>query len=166
YFPASEPLYSCIVVVYEPSKSAYYANEVAGPVFREIADKVYSMSTSIHKAIEVDTSSGVNLLPLATSGYSDDLKIIARELNVKGSRNVGTSYSKVISHENGWSVFPMVIKNNEVPDVQGMALKDALPLLESRSLVVKVSGKGIIRRQSIPAGKICQKGMVIKIELS
>jgi cell division protein FtsI (penicillin-binding protein 3) len=166
YFPASEPLYSCIVVVYEPSKSAYYANEVAGPVFREIADKVYSMSTSIHKAIEVDTSSGVNLLPLATSGYSDDLKIIARELNVKGSRNVGTSYSKVISHENGWSVFPMVMKNNEVPDVQGMALKDALPLLESRSLIVKVSGKGIIRRQSIPAGKICQKGMVIKIELS
>jgi cell division protein FtsI (penicillin-binding protein 3) len=60
----------------------------------------------------------------------------------------------------------MVIRSNEVPDVHGMALKDAIPLLESRSLVVKVSGRGIIRRQSIPAGRQCQKGMIIKIELS
>jgi cell division protein FtsI (penicillin-binding protein 3) len=166
YFPASEPLYSCIVVVYEPSKSAYYANDVAGPVFREIADKVYSMSTSIHKELKEDTSAVAMLRPLITSGFTNDLKAIASKLDVKGVRNVGTSYSNVTMRNNGWSLHPMVIRSNEVPDVHGMALKDAIPLLESRSLVVKVSGRGIIRRQSIPAGRQCQKGMIIKIELS
>jgi cell division protein FtsI (penicillin-binding protein 3) len=42
YFPADDPLYSCIVVVNAPSNYVYYGNVVAGPVFKEIADKVYS----------------------------------------------------------------------------------------------------------------------------
>ena len=44
YFPAENPLYSCIVVVNAPSNSVYYGNLVAGPVFKEISDKVYSTS--------------------------------------------------------------------------------------------------------------------------
>ena len=42
YFPADDPLYSCIVVVNEPSNWVYYGNVVSGPVFKEIADKVYA----------------------------------------------------------------------------------------------------------------------------
>ncbi len=42
YFPADNPVYSCIVVVNAPTNSIYYGNLVAGPVFKEIADKVYS----------------------------------------------------------------------------------------------------------------------------
>src|SRR5690606_25895041 len=42
YFPAEAPEYTCIVVVNGPSNNVYYANRVAGPVFKEIADKVYA----------------------------------------------------------------------------------------------------------------------------
>jgi cell division protein FtsI (penicillin-binding protein 3) len=42
YFPAGNPLYSCIVVVNAPSNGVYYGNLVAGSVFREVADKVYA----------------------------------------------------------------------------------------------------------------------------
>jgi len=42
YFPADNPLYSCIVVVNAPSNWVYYGNVVSGPVFKEIADKVYA----------------------------------------------------------------------------------------------------------------------------
>jgi cell division protein FtsI (penicillin-binding protein 3) len=42
YFPADDPLYSCIVVVNSPSNWVYYGNVVSGPVFKEIADKVYA----------------------------------------------------------------------------------------------------------------------------
>jgi cell division protein FtsI (penicillin-binding protein 3) len=166
YFPASEPLYSCIVVVYEPSNKAYYGNDVAGPVFREIADKVYSMSTSIHKEIQVDTARTTQLMPAVASGISSELKVIANELGIKGMRGVGTTFAHVSMSENGWSLHPLVMRNSEVPDVKGMALKDAIPLLESRSLVVRVSGKGVIKRQSIPPGKPCPRGTIIKIELS
>lgn len=44
YFPADNPLYSCIVVVNAPSNWVYYGNVVSGPVFKEIADKVYTTS--------------------------------------------------------------------------------------------------------------------------
>jgi cell division protein FtsI (penicillin-binding protein 3) len=44
YFPADDPIYSCIVVVNAPSDYVYYGNVVAGPVFREISDKVYASS--------------------------------------------------------------------------------------------------------------------------
>lgn len=43
YFPAEDPKYSCIVVVHKPKKSlGYYGNIVAAPVFKKIAQKIYS----------------------------------------------------------------------------------------------------------------------------
>ncbi|MDT8373027.1 MAG: penicillin-binding protein [Bacteroidales bacterium] len=50
YFPADNPLYSCIVVVSAPSNWVYYGNVVSGPVFKEIADKVYA--TSFYKPLQ------------------------------------------------------------------------------------------------------------------
>lgn len=43
YFPADNPEYSCIVVVHKPNKKlGYYGNVVAAPVFKQIAQKIYS----------------------------------------------------------------------------------------------------------------------------
>ncbi len=43
YFPADEPKYSCIVVVHKPNVAAgYYGADVAGPVFKRIAQKIYT----------------------------------------------------------------------------------------------------------------------------
>lgn len=51
YFPAEDPKYSCIVVVNAPSRNVYYGNLVAGPIFKEVADKVYANSLEIHKPL-------------------------------------------------------------------------------------------------------------------
>ncbi|MEW7277155.1 penicillin-binding protein [Aquimarina sp. 2201CG1-2-11] len=43
YFPTDKPIYSCIVVVHKPNKEkGYYGNEVAAPVFKTIATKIYN----------------------------------------------------------------------------------------------------------------------------
>ena len=44
YFPAEEPKYSCIVVIHKPStiNNNYYGADVAGPVFKRIAQKVFT----------------------------------------------------------------------------------------------------------------------------
>jgi cell division protein FtsI (penicillin-binding protein 3) len=43
FFPAEEPKYSCIVVVHKPNVSAgYYGADVAGPVFKRIAQKIFT----------------------------------------------------------------------------------------------------------------------------
>ena len=43
YFPADDPQYSCIVIIHKPDKSkGYYGADVAGPVFKQIAHKIYT----------------------------------------------------------------------------------------------------------------------------
>ena len=48
YFPAEKPKYSCIVVIHKPNKNkGYYGSTVAAPVFKKIADKLYSITPEI-----------------------------------------------------------------------------------------------------------------------
>ena len=55
YFPAENPKYSCIVVIHKPDKKkGYYGNIVAAPVFKEIAQKIYSNIPKIESYIESD----------------------------------------------------------------------------------------------------------------
>jgi cell division protein FtsI (penicillin-binding protein 3) len=51
YFPVENPRYSCIVVVHKPntSKNNYYGADVAGPVFKRIAQKVFTDVPSTNK---------------------------------------------------------------------------------------------------------------------
>ncbi|MBT8376100.1 MAG: PASTA domain-containing protein, partial [Bacteroidia bacterium] len=43
YFPAENPKYSCIVVIHKPSiEKGYYGADVSGPVFKRIAQKIYT----------------------------------------------------------------------------------------------------------------------------
>lgn len=45
YFPAENPKYSCIVIVHKPSRlKGYYGADVAGPVFKAVAQKIFTDS--------------------------------------------------------------------------------------------------------------------------
>ncbi|MFT5102982.1 MAG: cell division protein FtsI (penicillin-binding protein 3), partial [Candidatus Latescibacterota bacterium] len=45
YFPAENPKYSCMVVIHKPStKKGFYGADVAGPVFKRIAQKIFTDS--------------------------------------------------------------------------------------------------------------------------
>ena len=60
YFPADLPKYSCIVVVHNPdsSNNNYYGADVAGPVFKRIAQKIFtdSPTKNIVKNLELKNS--------------------------------------------------------------------------------------------------------------
>jgi len=56
YFPAENPKYSCIVVIHEPDKEVgYYGADVSGPVFKTIAQKIFTDTPLIEemKSLEV-----------------------------------------------------------------------------------------------------------------
>lgn len=58
FFPADNPKYSCIVVIHNPDKSiGYYGADVSGPVFKSIAQKIYTNSLLIDTIDEVEKSS-------------------------------------------------------------------------------------------------------------
>lgn len=50
YFPAENPKYSCIVVIHKPkAQTGYYGADVSGPVFKDIAQKIYTSKSEIDK---------------------------------------------------------------------------------------------------------------------
>lgn len=51
YFPAENPKYSCIVVVHKPNtaNNNYYGADVAGPVFKRIAQKIFTDTPSTNE---------------------------------------------------------------------------------------------------------------------
>ncbi len=55
YFPADNPKYSCIVVIHKPSTDVgYYGADVTGPVFKRIAQKIYTDTPIIDEVKTLD----------------------------------------------------------------------------------------------------------------
>lgn len=54
YFPAENPKYSCIVVIHRPTKGSYYGGDVAGPVFKRLAQKIFTDVPSMKEIKNID----------------------------------------------------------------------------------------------------------------
>lgn len=167
YFPSENPLYSCIVIVYSPSNSVYYGNVVAGPIFREIADKIYSTRLDMHKDLHQLPKLADAGVPEPKAGYKKEITTVFGSMN----------YSpKIINEEADWvgyykedsllTIISRPVNTGVIPNVTGMGLKDAIYLLEYSGLRVKAFGRGSVNRQSIPAGQKLRRGDLIVIELS
>lgn len=56
YFPADNPKYSCIVVIHKPdNRIGYYGADVSGPVFKKIAQKIYTDSPVLDSFDRIDS---------------------------------------------------------------------------------------------------------------
>ncbi|MBN1388304.1 MAG: transpeptidase family protein [Bacteroidales bacterium] len=159
YFPAENPVYSCIVVVNAPSNSVYYGNLVAGPVFKEIADKVYA-TRFFNTPQKPDYS-----LPKVKKGYRDDTEYLLADLGVKHNHGGKEKWIEPFKHQDTLKLKELELIENLVPNVTGMGLKDALFLLENSGLKVTVEGWGEVVNQSLRPGTRIEPGSNINIEL-
>lgn len=167
YFPADDPLYSCVVVIDNPSLSkGFYANVVSGAIFREIADKVYSMAYVQHGKPEYEPD---KTLPVSKNGLKKDFLTIFDELDmdIDGRYEVQQcDWVMTASAETqNITLKPRKVDYTKVPNVKGMGLRDALYLLENTKLNVGVSGSGMVQNQSIQPGTRVSRGSYIHIEL-
>jgi cell division protein FtsI (penicillin-binding protein 3) len=166
YFPADNPKYSCMVVVYAPAGNKYYGGDVAAPVFREIADKVYSTRADMHEAL-AKNDSVKDAMPFIKAGQQKELNKVLSALNLNAStENRDAAWVSVSNENNALQIIERKITNGLVPDVTGMGMRDAIYILENEGLNVQVSGRGVVTRQSLAPGSTVQKGQQIVIELS
>lgn len=167
YFPAENPRYSCMVVVNEPSNSQYYGNAVAGPVFREIADKVYATRHEMHTPLDQVNAGIQELIPYSLSGNKNDIQYLLNEFNIPiDDKSAGTPWVVTTRTNDDVKFQNRLIRKQIVPNVVGMGIKDALPLLENAGLNVTFKGHGIITDQSLRANDVYQKGQHIQLTLS
>jgi len=165
YFPAENPLYSCIVVVNSPSNGVYFGNVVAGTVFKEISDKVYA--TRFFRIYKPETKDNIKpSAPDAGNGYRADINEVLKNLDIKYRRTADDEW--VVTRESGDTVSLSGLKMQPglVPDVRGMSLRDAVYLLENNGLRVKISGKGKVLRQSPEHGARYNEETIVSLEMN
>jgi cell division protein FtsI (penicillin-binding protein 3) len=159
YFPADNPEFSCIVVINSPKTGSYYGGSVAGPVFREIADK--SMSSRPELA-EIVNSKGKPVLsdlqlPTRSAGEAEEMTKLLTWLNVAHKAPVQADWIVTKADSVGFILAKRDAGQKVVPNVVGMGLRDALYLLENRGLKVRFSGYGKVKQQSIAPGTGCNR---------
>lgn len=164
YFPAENPKYSCIVVVNSPSNSVYYGNLVAGPIFKEISDKVYATSPEWFSDIKGDY---LKDLPQTKTGLLDKLMYLLDKLDIP-TKNNGQKYDWVVAERDSTKIVinPIRFPINKVPNVVGMGLRDAIYRLESVGLRAVAKGRGTVRSQSVQPGEPVIKGSTVYLEMS
>lgn len=168
YFPANKPKYSMAVVIQNSKESRYYYGaQVAGTVFKEISDQVYSHFISNVPAQLVATNDSS---VLKFRGMKSDLASIMNFLNVHSVDSAGKAKWAGTEIRNDKALLRNaadVDKGKKLtPNVTGLGLKDALYVLENKGFRTAVSGRGRVVGQSVPAGAAFQKGQKITIYLN
>ncbi len=167
YFPADNPQYTCIVVVNAPTNHIYYGNLVAGPVFKEIADKVFAKRFDLQKEQRENEFEIITRIPVSKNGSQAELNKVFAELSVNlQSADADAAYVHTSTKEDRVDASPLTLHDGKVPNVKGMGLSDALHLLENQGLSVNVSGRGFVKQQSLTPGTIVRDGMQIELNLS
>lgn len=132
FFPAENPTYICLIVFNSPSKESYYGGDVAAPVFREFVKLVLEHS------------------PEKFNNHIDEKNI------VKISSIKEKSSEQFILAENETEqlqiVKSVVESKQSMPDLRGMAARDAIKLLNKMNLKFEMNGFGKIQSQSISPG--------------
>ena len=166
YFPADEPKYSCIIVVSNPRGKRYYGSSVSGPVFKEIAEKIYATRLGVVDEAgeyQADCNSFVG----SSMVYFNDFLDYCNMENISFVDNVQDNEWVSVKHANDeLFVNSVEFKENIVPDVKGMNVTDAVYLLESMGWKVKFEGYGKVKSQSVKPNSELRKGSVINLVLS
>lgn len=161
YFPAENPKYSCVVVVQGPTKNIYGA-VVSGTVFKEIADKVYASGLDNLNSVAEESTK----MPYSKNGLRGDLKLVMDRIGVEVNDQSGDyEWVKTLTGEESVEFYSKNVSKNVMPQVKGMGLGDALYLLESKGLSVEVKGSGVVKSQSVEAGKEIINGQLVTLEL-
>jgi cell division protein FtsI (penicillin-binding protein 3) len=85
YFPAKNPKYSCIVVIVKPKvQKGYYGADVSGPVFKDIAQKIYTSNPNVKTINANDTHNFASIINNYNSYYTISNKAIRTMPNLKG----------------------------------------------------------------------------------
>jgi cell division protein FtsI (penicillin-binding protein 3) len=129
FFPVDQPKYSCIVVIHEPNKKkGYYGATVAAPVFREIAQKIYT-STPVEREIVPDDFNA----QMIKDSYAKSIQSIddKKVPNVKGM----PAMDAISLLEN----IGLKVKVNGIGKVKKQSIRKGTPIKKGATIVLNLS---------------------------
>ena len=167
YFPSDNPQYTCVVVIVnKPHAVLFYGASVAGPVFKEIADRLVTLNAPQPDSVRYASVKPSDSSYYSYAGFNSDIKSILSTINIAYKDSAKTELAKVSKQQNQPTLTSIAIINKSMPSLNGLGLKDALYICENAGLVVKINGVGKVKNQSIAAGSAIARGQLIKLELN
>ncbi len=167
FYPADNPKYSAIVVLYSgETRGNFYGGSWAGPVFKQIADHIYSTSSNWEPVLD-GNSKNVPAPEVAAGRLDAQSKVLAE---------LGVEFTKVDINErnmSGWAKFSkdtsgnltatnFSTDNDSLANVVNMGLKDAVYLLENSGYKVQFEGYGkVVAQEPAPGSKLPEGSTVI-----
>lgn len=167
YFPADRPKYSCIVLIRtKPGASNIYGGSLAAPVFREIATKLHALYVDAPQPNQLFTRKDSSLSLYAGSRTALQRVYTQLGINRIDSTNQG-AFVQVRSEHSVQHWRSLDASGNQMPDLRGMPLRDALLRVEGMRMGIQidVKGKGKIAGQSIAPGTLLSRGGKLILEL-
>lgn len=167
YFPADNPQYTIIVTIKnKPHAANYFGASVAGPVFKEISDQIFSLKVNHNDNIADDFKRSDSSY-WSYAGYTKDVKNVAMQLGITVAKTNGSgNYSRVYKQGTDTVMSSQTISRTKMPLLAGMGLKDAVYLCENLGLKVMIKGKGKAAVQSITPGQTISKGQIVNIQFN
>jgi len=168
YFPSEAPKYSCIVSIQKPGLPAS-GGLMAGSVFGKIAERVYAKNLRFDIRNAIDSTT--NIIPPVKAGEMKEALYVLNDLKVPVQQEFSSQNKKDIWGHTQMLQNSVVLQNQgissiTVPSVIGMGAKDAVYLLESKGLKVRISGIGKVKSQSIAQGNTIVKGQTVSLTLA
>ena len=169
FFPADQPRYSCIVCLKKPGLPAS-GGGMAGVVFHQIAEGVMAKYLKVQLADARDSTS--ILTPDVKNGNVLAADYVLRELGIDTEGGWGGNYpdgspiwGKAFREDKEVRLAEEKLPSNTMPDVVGMGARDAVYLLETSGLKVKLHGTGRVKSQSIAQGSALRENMTCELKL-
>ena len=169
YFPADDPLYSCIVCIKKTGLPAS-GGGMSGVVFHHIAEGVMARHLKMSVADAHDENSVV--IPDVKNGNIAAASLVLSDLGIRTNSHWSGSYAqgnpiwgRAERRRGDVKLLKTRLSDTTVPDVVGMGAKDAVFLLEAYGLRVSLQGRGKVVRQSMPAGSAISKNSVCVLTL-
>ena len=132
FFPAESPKYSCIVVVHKPntSKNNYYGADVAGPVFKRIAQKVFTdvPSTNVVKNLKKNN-------PAQDKNYLTYNDVVNKKPTLIPNLQGMSGMDAVALLEN----LGMKVKAIGVGKVKKQSIQAGQPILKNNTIILELS---------------------------
>lgn len=166
YFPAENPQYTCVVIIKNKAHApVYYGAAVAGPVFKEIADRLYSTYIRQTNTASVEKKKDSSVFSFA--GNKRDIAFVNSKLRLPfiDSTTRLDEWTEMKGKDAVVTLNRKSIEKNTMPELKGMGLKDVVYLCENMGLKVNVRGKGKVAEQSVPPGQVVVKGQLINVAL-
>ncbi|MDI6401402.1 penicillin-binding transpeptidase domain-containing protein [Balneolaceae bacterium ANBcel3] len=181
FFPAEDPQYVMVVMIDEPRLS-YYGGFIAGPVFRNVAQRIIGLDERLHIAPQVEPEREMwAMAPELRGKTREESRHILEKYNLR-YRFRGNGEVVVDQHPSAGEEImrsdrvmltlgssltadtePISEQHNVIPDVRGMSMRKASLWLRNAGYEVQMVGSGTVYAQFPEAGQQYRKGQAVTV---